>query len=102
MKIVLVCYAGMSTSLLVSRMKKVAEERGLSLDIDAYAASEIHDMLEGVDVVLLGPQARYALSDIKEITEPKNIPTEVIDSLLYGTMNASAVLDMAIKLVENK
>ena len=33
MKIVLVCFAGMSTSLLVTKMKKAAEERGLQVQI---------------------------------------------------------------------
>ncbi|AOT68629.1 PTS sugar transporter subunit IIB [Geosporobacter ferrireducens] len=102
MKIVLICYAGMSTSLLVNKMKKVAEERNLVLDIDAYAASEIHDVLDSVDVVLLGPQARYALNEVKKITDPKGIPAAVIDSVVYGLMNAKAVLDMALELIQNK
>ncbi|WP_163100192.1 PTS sugar transporter subunit IIB [Peribacillus alkalitolerans] len=99
MKIILVCFAGMSTSLLVSRMEKVAAQRGIDSTILAMPATEIYDELDGADVVLLGPQARYALDEVKKEAEPKNIPVAVIDSILYGTMNGEAVLDMALGMV---
>lgn len=40
-KIMLCCSAGMSTSLLVSKMIDVAKERGLPVKIDAYGVSEL-------------------------------------------------------------
>lgn len=98
MKIVLVCFAGMSTSMLVSKMEKVAAQRGIAAEIMAIPASEIYDNLEGTDVILLGPQARYTLDEVKSNAEPMNIPVAVIDSMLYGTMNGGAVLDMALEL----
>jgi PTS system cellobiose-specific IIB component len=100
MKIALICYAGMSTSLLVNRMRKAAKEQGLHLDIDAYSASDIYDVLEDVNVVLLGPQARYALEEVKSIAEPRNIPVDVIDSVMYGTMNAKGVLEKALSMAK--
>lgn len=100
MKIILVCFAGMSTSMLVSKMEKVAAERGLDTDITAMPATEIFDELDGADVVLLGPQARYALDKVKSEADPKGIPVAVIDSILYGTMNGEAVLDMALELAK--
>ncbi|NLU11580.1 MAG: PTS sugar transporter subunit IIB [Tepidanaerobacter acetatoxydans] len=101
MKIYLVCYAGMSTSLLLTRMEKVAEERNLDVEIQAIAATQIHEVLEDADVILLGPQARYLLKDIQEIADKKGIPVDVIDSITYGTMNGAKVLDMALNLVKN-
>ena len=38
--IMLVCSAGMSTSLLVTKMQKAAEAKGLEADIFAVSASE--------------------------------------------------------------
>lgn len=99
MRIVLVCYAGMSTSMLVVRMQKVAEERGIEAEIEAIAASELEEVGDA-DVILLGPQARYALNDVKEIADEKGIKVDVINSMLYGTMNGSAVLDMALEMIE--
>ena len=37
--IMLVCSAGMSTSLLVTKMQKAAEEKGMEADIFAVSAS---------------------------------------------------------------
>lgn len=99
MRIVLVCYAGMSTSMLVARMQKVAEERGIEAEIEAIAASELEEVGDA-DVILLGPQARYALNDVKEIADEKGIKVDVINSMLYGTMNGAAVLDMALEMIE--
>lgn len=55
--IMLVCSAGMSTSLLVSKMQKVAEEKEIDADIFAVAANEADQNLEkkDIDVLLLGP-----------------------------------------------
>lgn len=99
MRIVLVCYAGMSTSMLVARMQKVAQERGLEAEIEAIAASELEEVGDA-DVILLGPQARYALDEVKKIADEKGIKVDVINSMLYGTMNGSAVLDMALGMME--
>ena len=59
--IMLACAAGMSTSLLVSKMQKAATEKGFDAEIFAVAAAEAQDYVEKqhVDVVLLGPQVRF-------------------------------------------
>ncbi|MDU6233263.1 MAG: hypothetical protein E6615_06500 [Enterococcus faecalis] len=44
--IMLVCSAGMSTSLLVTKMQKAAEDRGMEADIFAVSASEADTNLE--------------------------------------------------------
>lgn len=43
--IMLVCSAGMSTSLLVSRMKAAADEKGVEADIFAISSSEATELL---------------------------------------------------------
>nr|MDS0176433.1 PTS sugar transporter subunit IIB [Oenococcus oeni] len=45
-KVMLVCAAGMSTSLLVSKMQKAAKEQGEDVDIFATAASDADNKLE--------------------------------------------------------
>ena len=59
--IMLVCAAGMSTSLMVERMKKAAEAKGMEADIFAVSAGEADNYLESkkVDILLLGPQVRF-------------------------------------------
>ena len=58
-KILLVCAAGMSTSLLVNKMKESAIEKGIEIDIEALPISECSTVIDSVDIVLLGPQVRF-------------------------------------------
>lgn len=98
-KIMLVCCAGMSTSLLVTKMKKAAQEQNIEAEIFAVAEADAKKH-EDVDIVFLGPQVRYLLSKMKAYMEPKGIPVVVIDTIKYGTMNGKAVLEDALKLMD--
>ncbi|MCF0149366.1 MAG: PTS sugar transporter subunit IIB [Clostridium sp.] len=99
----LVCSAGMSTSLLVTKMQKAAEDRGLEADIFAVSASEAEDQLinKKIDVLLLGPQVRFMKGQFEGKTTPLGIPLDIINMVDYGTMNGVKVLDQAIKLMGN-
>lgn len=100
-KITLFCAAGMSTSMLVTKMKKYAESKGLELEIAAYPEAEMLKRVEeGLDVALLGPQVGYVLSKAKKICEPKGVPVAVIPSVDYGMMNGEKVVKFAMKLME--
>src|SRR5699024_5015726 len=102
--IMLVCAAGMSKSLLVSKMQKAAEERGLEADIFANSANEADGSLESkdVDVLLLCPQVRYIRSQFEKKVEDKGIPVDVIIMLDYGMVNGAKVLDAALELMGEK
>ncbi len=100
-KILLVCSAGMSTSLLVDNMNTVAAEKGIEAKIIAVAEADVKNYLDDVDVLLLGPQVRYLLSKFKEDLEPKGISVDVVNSIDYGTMNGTKVLDHALSMIEN-
>lgn len=101
MKVLLVCFAGMSTSIMMKRMKEAAAKKEIDLDISAVPLSEFQDNLDGVEAVLLGPQVRYAVKDIQKETEGK-IPVMVISSIDYGMMKGDKVLDETLKIVNDK
>lgn len=98
MKIVLVCSAGMSTSMLVKRMEDAAKLEGLNVDILAVAESEV-TKINNIDILMLGPQVRYLKSKFKSL-EDSGIPVTVIDTVKYGTMNGKAVLEDAKSLLK--
>jgi len=100
--IMLVCAAGMSTSLLVTKMQKAAESQGLAADIFAVSASEAETNIEkkSVDVLLLGPQVRFMKAQFEKIVADKNIPLEVINMTDYGMMNGEKVLEQALSLID--
>ena len=94
-KIVLVCAAGMSTSLLVNKMRAAAADQGYECEINAYPVSEAAQVGASADIVLLGPQVRYNLSKVKE--QCPNCPVEAIDMTAYGMMDGKKVLAAARK-----
>ncbi|SJZ60463.1 PTS sugar transporter subunit IIB [Garciella nitratireducens] len=98
--IMLVCAAGMSTSLLVSKMKKAAEKKGIEADIFSVAAQEAEETVKRkhVDVVLLGPQVRYRKEQFQKSLG--GISVEAIDMKYYGTMNGEKVLEQALSLIK--
>ncbi|WP_182186241.1 PTS sugar transporter subunit IIB [Pectinatus frisingensis] len=102
MNIYLVCNAGMSTSILVKKMQDEAEKQNLSdIHVEAFSVEILDEKVDTADVVLLGPQIRHMLNDVKKIINGK-CPVEVIDMRDYGMINGKKVLEKALKLVGNK
>ncbi|MBP8541139.1 MULTISPECIES: PTS sugar transporter subunit IIB [unclassified Citrobacter] len=99
--ILLVCAAGMSTSMLVKRMIEHAITINADFNINALAIGEAKGRIKNneADVVLLGPQVRFQKSEIEEVAQGK-IPVAVIDMKDYGSMNGKAVLEFALKLLK--
>lgn len=99
LNILLVCTAGMSTSLLVEKMKKQAEETNKEVSIKAVGDGVLSSHMNDADVILLGPQIKFLFSRIREMV-PQEKPVEVINMVDYGTMNAQKILDRAFELVK--
>ncbi|EUJ32402.1 putative phosphotransferase system (PTS) beta-glucoside-specific enzyme IIB component [Listeria floridensis FSL S10-1187] len=100
--IVLFCAAGMSTSLLVTKMQDAAKAKGEEAEIAAYSIAEMDSVIDKADVVLIGPQIRFQEKDVKNKVDGR-IPVDVIDMRDYGTMNGEKVYAQAVKLIdENK
>lgn len=100
--IALACSAGMSTSLLVSKMQEAAKAKGKDYEIFAKSTAEASNMLASEpkpDVLLLGPQVQYLLGSIKPIADKAGVPIEVINMADYGMMRGDKVLDFAEKLM---
>ncbi len=99
-KVLLACNAGMSTSLLVTRMEKAAKEKGIEAQITAVGYTEIEKMLDSDDwqIVMLGPQVRHYYGALQK-KYGERIPIVVIEMRDYGLMNGEAVLNAAIKAI---
>jgi cellobiose PTS system EIIB component len=98
-KILLCCSAGMSTSLLVEKMKKAALDRHVDVDIEAIPVVEFDRRIHEADVVLIGPQVKYRWTQFKQVADANGKPIEVIDMMAYGMMNGVKVLDQALSLI---
>ena len=91
----LFCAAGMSTSLLVTRMQEYARTIGYDCVIAAYALSEVGQYGPDADIILLGPQVRFELKGGKAKFPEKIV--ESIDMRAYGMMDGKAVIEQVKK-----
>ena len=96
-KILLVCNAGMSTSMLVKKMQESAKELNIDASIEAKSLSDAKAEISEADIILLGPQIRYELDNVKKIAG--NTPVEAINMMDYGMMNGKKVLEHALSVI---
>ncbi|MGL4335639.1 MAG: PTS sugar transporter subunit IIB [Turicibacter sp.] len=101
-KIMLACSAGMSTSLLVTKMEAAAKASGIETEIWAISEVNLPDEIQKCDVLLLGPQVRYILKKATDLAKPHGTPVEVIDMMSYGRCDGQAVLNRAVELYNTK
>ncbi len=98
--ILLVCSAGMSTSMLVQKMQDSANSKGIEAKIWAVGDAQSTDESKTADVILLGPQVRYLKNNMIKKVDNK-IPVDVIDMRVYGSMDGESALNAALELIEN-
>jgi PTS system cellobiose-specific IIB component len=93
LKVMFVCCAGMSTSLLVQKVLAAAKEKGEELDLYAVGEAEARKNLTQADILLLGPQVRYLESKLRKELEGTTTKLGVCDMRAYGTMDGNKVLE---------
>lgn len=97
MKILLCCNAGMSSSILVKKIRDAAEKRGMDMTITAVASSAVKVEVGKWDVCLVGPQLRFAVDNLKK---QLNIPVASVEPRIYAMADGDKALDFAIGLLE--
>ena len=65
-KILLLCAAGMSTSILVNKMKEAANKNGIEVQIEAVSLENFENKINEYDIFLLGPQVRFKKNELQE------------------------------------
>ena len=67
-RVYLFCSAGMSTSMLASKMQQVANSHDLPIEVEAFPDGKIAQIISErhPDVILLGPQVKYRYGEIVE------------------------------------
>ncbi len=101
-KILLACSAGMSTSLIVQKMRKLAQEQGKDYKIWATSVDNIVDDEESFDCCLIGPQVGGKIDVVMDAVSEygDDIPVAVIDKDDYGKMRADKILALAESILE--
>ena len=96
--ILLLCSSGLSTSLLVNRVQKLATERDIDINVSTTSSNTYKRFADNADVILLGPQVRYMLREVQKAAPDTTV--SVIDSCAFKRMNGSAVLDHIVELLQ--
>ena len=97
--IMLVCAAGMSTSLVVNKMQEEAEKQNIEAKIWAVGESEVRNHYENADIILLGPQVRFLEKKIKEIVDG-SLEIVVMNMQDYGMVNGAKIFNDTLALME--
>lgn len=98
MNILLLCSAGMSTSLLVQRMKEVAQDQGIDAKIWNTGSQDSGNEIPKADVILIGPQMRFLLKKVEGMAGNK--PVKVIDMMTYGRMDGKHAMEIALQALK--
>ena len=91
MKILLVCAGGASTSILMKKMKKYAEDNRIELEIIAKGMNDYDEYYAQFDVILLGPQISYKQKEIEELSKK---PVAVIAPYDYAVGNVENIFKL--------
>lgn len=98
--IMLVCSAGMSTSLLVKKMQEAALKENEEYKIFAVGACQVDIEVKNndIDLIMVGPQLRFKAKEFKNKFEPE-IKVSVIDTVDYGMMDGQKVFSKAKEII---
>lgn len=96
-RVVLICMSGLSTNLLVNKMKRTAKAQGIEVEICAMSELAFARYDQPIDVLLLGPQVFFRLEEMKERICSEKVRIGVIDPEIFARMDAEAVLQQALE-----
>nr|WP_302488734.1 hypothetical protein [uncultured Mitsuokella sp.] len=71
------------------------------MHVEAFSVEILDERVDTADAVLLGPQIRHMLGDVKKIVNGK-CPVDVVDMRDYGMIRGDKVLDKALKMMDAK
>lgn len=91
---------GLSTSLMVNKMKAAAKELNFDADIEAMPADEYESEPVKCDVLLIAPQMSYKTQDFKDEYGSSVKLIEEISQQEYGLMKGMDVLKRVISELE--
>lgn len=97
-KVMFVCCAGMSTSLLVEKVNKAAAAKGIEANVYALGEAEARKDLNQADILLLGPQVKYLESNFRKSIDDSKTKLGVVDMKSYGRMDGEAVLTQILQM----
>lgn len=102
-RVLLVCAAGMSSSLLEDSTVKAAQRCGHEMEIHAIPVPELttYDWkAHPVDIVLIAPQVSYKRRAVIQMVEPMGIVVQGIEPITYGMVDGDKLFEQIAQAVK--
>ena len=96
MKILVVCGAGASSTFVASKVRKVADDRGLSVSVEAGSESQLERQLADVDVVLVGAHLAEREVDLRTRAAASGARMAFLPALAPAHVSGDVALDLAL------
>ncbi len=102
MIITLICNLGMSTSVLVDKMKQYTKSKGIDADIEARAFQRVEDRIHQTDILLIGPQVRYLAKKFQDQYGQEIPVIQTMDMSDYALQRVDKIFDKAYSEYQGK
>ncbi|GMO53620.1 MAG: PTS sugar transporter subunit IIB [Termitinemataceae bacterium] len=100
--IVLVFATRMTTTLLVQRLKKVAKDNQVDVNIKTVSEADCKNIADDVRIIMIGPQLLYNLDVLKDIYGPRGVKILVIHKEDFESIDAPRILADAMASIGQK
>ncbi len=87
----MICNLGVSTSFVKDRVIAAFEKKGEELDFIAHPRSDLEQLVDDVDMVLIAPQISYLKDEVFQVCEQHHKKCLVIPFSLYGNMDGEGI-----------
>ena len=101
LNIVLLCQYGASTGMLVDKIMEAAKSKNIEAVVNAYPVGEVARVIDGADIILLGPQVRFKLKTLQKDYGNKGVPMITIEPTDYGRLNGENILNAVLLHLES-
>lgn len=101
-KVLLICAGGMSSSLLLSKLRKASNAAGVDLEVWSYHSSGLLPWdyeKNPIDIVLIAPQIRMLRRSVARAVEPFGVIVEIIDPMAYGMADGQKIVQQILEAV---
>ena len=95
-KIIICCSQGMSSSVLVRKMKEYIKNANLDASVKSSNVSRVLSGEIDFDILLLGPQIRAEKKKLQNAFPEKQI--DVIEMVSYGRLDGESVVKKALSI----
>jgi len=78
-----------------------AKARDINAIVNAYPVGDVGKVIDGADIILLGPQVRFKLKSLEKDYGDKGVPMISIEPTDYGRLNGENILNAVLAQLES-